>query len=211
MRNYRILLADDHTLIRQGLKKLIEEKSGLEVVGEAGDGLQVLDLLSHLEADLAILDISMPNMRGIETIFEIKRRHPSVSVMVLTMYKEREYLQQALFAGARGYLLKEDMKEELYLAIEKIRQGKYYVSPSLTRDLLDIFDETRTGPRKPGLTNREREILKLIAEGKSSSEIADTLSISIHTIGRHRANIKSKLSLSKTADLVRYALKEGYL
>jgi len=204
-------LADDHALIRQGIRKILEEKRGLEVVGEAGDGLQACDLLNRLNPDMVILDISMPNMRGVEAISEIKKTNSRVSILILTMHKTIEYLQQCLTAGAHGYLLKEDATGELFSAIEKIREGKRYVSPSLTKDLLDLWGKTSGGFQKRSLTTREREIIKLIAEGKSSNEIATVLSVSVHTVGRHRANIKAKLHLDKTADLVRYALEMGYI
>ncbi len=211
MATFRIVLTDDHTLIRSGLREVIEQKADLKVVGEAADGFQVLDLLKKLKADLVILDISMPNMRGIEAATKIKAMHPTVKILILTMHKDKEYLQQALSMGVDGYLLKEDPPAELFSAIEKIRRGKFYVSPSLTGDLLNIIEETRGGSNKSNLTNREIEILRLIARGKSSNEIAKDLLVSIHTVERHRANIKTKLNLKRTADLVRYAIEKGYI
>ena len=213
---YCIVLADDHVMIRQGLKKILSEIAALEVIGEAGNGLELLNLLNRLTPHLVILDISMPNLRGIEAIREIKGIHPDTKVLILTMHKDKEYLHQAISAGAEGYLLKEDADMELFSAIEKIRQGKIYVSPNLSEDLTDDWAQIRRGDRKPSsgleqLTVREREVLKLIAEGKSSREIADLLFISARTVERHRANMMEKLNMKKTADLVKYAIQKGYL
>lgn len=212
MDSYRIVLADDHVLFRQGLKGILEGKADLEVVGEAGDGLELLTLLNFnkLAPDLVILDISMPNLQGIEAIPEIKMTHPNVRILIVTMHKDKEYLYQALAAGADGYFLKKDADAELFAAIEKIRQGRIYVSAYLS-DLGDDWEQIRQGFRTPILTTREREVLKLIAEGKSNKQIADLLFISVHTVERHRANIMDKLNLKKTADLVKYAIQKGYI
>jgi DNA-binding NarL/FixJ family response regulator len=213
MGTYRIVVADDHTLFRQGLKGILEGAADLEVVGEAGDGLELLNLLNanQLDPHLVILDISMPNLRGIEAIREIKRIHPSVKILIVTMHKDKEYLLQSLAAGADGYFLKKDADTELFTAIEKIRNGKNYVSPQLSEELADDWEQIRIGFTKPLLTPRETEVLKLIAEGKSNKEIADLLFVSVHTVERHRANITQKLNLKKTADLVKYAIQKGYV
>lgn len=211
MGTYRILLADDHALFRQGLRSILEGKADLEVVGEAGDGLELLRQLNSnkLAPDLIILDISMPNLRGIEAIPEIRMIHPTVKVLIVTMHKDKEYLYQALSAGAEGYFLKKDADSELFVAMEKIRKGGIYVSPNLSESIGD-WEQIRQGFRKPILSTREREVLKLIAEGKSNKETAELLSISVHTVERHRANIMIKLNLKKTADLVKYAIEKGY-
>lgn len=216
MGRYRIVLADDHVLLRQGLKRILEKKANLEVVGEAGNGLELLNLLHKLKADMIILDISMPNLRGIEAIHEIKAIHPEMKILILTMHKDKEYLHQTISAGADGYLLKEDADTELFSAVETVRQGKIYVSPHLSNDLVDEWAKIRRGESKPvsendKLTTREKEILKLIAEGKSSKEIADLLFISVRTVEHHRANIMNKLNLKKTAELVKYALQKGFV
>lgn len=216
MKPYQIVLADDHVLLRQGLKRIVHGTADLEVVGEASDGLELLRLLNQLTPDMIILDISMPNLRGIEAVHEIKTLHPGVIVMILTMHKEKEYLYQAVSAGVDGYLLKEDADTELFSAIEKIRQGKFYLSPHLSEGLFDHLAQTRRGNGKPPfeppeLTTREREVLKMIAEGKSNKEVADLLFISVRTVEHHRANIMVKLNIKKTADLVKYALSKGYL
>jgi DNA-binding NarL/FixJ family response regulator len=216
MNPYRITLADDHVLLRQGLKRIIEESRELRVVGEAGDGLELLSLLNKTVPDMVVLDISMPNLRGIEAISEIKSRFPRVKTLILTMHRDKEYLYQAFSSGADGYLLKEDADLDLFAAIKKIRQGGVYVSPSLTQELVACWRLAGKGEDKPSftaecLTTREREVLKLVAEGKSSPQIASLLSISIRTVSQHRANIKNKLRLRKTADLVKYAVSQGYI
>jgi len=216
MGRYRIVLADDHVLLRTGLKSILEKTADMEVVGEASDGLELLSLLYKIKADMIILDISMPNLRGIEAIREIKAIHPELKTLILTMHKDKEYLHQSISAGADGYLLKEDADTELFSGIETIREGKIYVSPHLSSDLVDDWAKIRRGVARPvsepeRLTTREKEVLKLIAEGKSSKEIADLLSISVRTVEHHRANIMNKLNLKKTADLVKYALQKGYV
>jgi DNA-binding NarL/FixJ family response regulator len=213
MGTYRIVVADDHALFRQGLRSILSEAADLEVVGEAGDGLELLTLLNanQLDPHLVILDISMPNLRGIDAIREIKTVHPNVKILIVTMHKDKEYFLQSLAAGADGYFLKKDADTELFAAIEKIRKGKNYVSPHLSEELADDWEQIRTGFTKPLLTPRETEVLKLIAEGKSNKEIADLLFVSVHTVERHRANITQKLNLKKTADLVKYAIQKGYV
>ncbi len=212
---YRIVLADDHVLIRQGLKKILSEMADIEVIGEAGDGLELLKLLNRSMPHLVILDISMPNLRGIEAIHKIKTICPDVKVLILTMHKEREYLYQAILEGAHGYLLKEDATKELSSAIETIRRGRNYISPLLSGELTEGWVQTFRGKGLPfeleHLTTREREILKLIAAGRSNKEIAELLFISVRTVERHRANMMEKLNLKKTADLVKYAIQKGYL
>jgi len=213
MGKYHLVVADDHALFRQGLKRLIECSADLEFVGEAGDGFELLQLLKSINTapHLVILDISMPNLRGIEAIREIRIIVPKVKILIVTMHQDKEYLYQALTAGADGYFLKKDADAELFAAIEKIRNGKVYVSPHLSERLEDGWESIRKGLGKPVLTPRETEVLKLIAEGKANKEIADALYVSVHTVERHRANIMGKLNLKKTADLVRYAIQKGYL
>lgn len=216
METFRIVIVDDHTLVRQGLKRIIGEMADLEVIGEAGDGLELLKLLEKITPHMILLDISMPNLRGNEAIREIKALHPEVKILILSMHKEKEYLYQAISAGANGYFLKEDADTELFTAIETIRRGKVYISPLLSGDVADDWAQTYRGksklPYEPdNLTTREREVLKMIAEGKSSKTIADLLFISVRTVERHRANLMDKLSLKKTANLVKYAIHKGYI
>jgi len=213
MEPYRIVLADDHMLFRQGMKKIIDELPEIQVVGAANDGLEAIDLVKELLPDLAILDISIPKLSGIEVCREIRRLFPSVKILMLTMHKDREYLYQALSAGAQGYLLKEDSDEELFAAIGTIRKGAIYVTKALAGVVsTDISALFRGGERKlsRSLTGRERDVLKFISEGKSNSEVAEILRISIRTVETHRANIMNKLDLRNTAELVRYAIQNGF-
>ena len=210
MGDYRIVLADDHVLFRQGLKRMLEEMPNTEVVGEAGDGLDLIHLLDKVTPELVILDISMPNLRGIEAIREIKKIHPEAKILMLTMHQDKEYLYQTISAGADGYFLKKDADSEFFAAIEKIRQGRIYVSPYLSEGLSVDWEQIRRGIR-PILSAREVEVLKMIGEGRSNKEIADLLFISVHTVERHRANILEKLNLKGTADLVKYAIQKGYI
>jgi len=211
---YRIVLADDHVMFRQGIKNILEKDKGLAVIGEAGDGLKLLELLNKVTPDMIILDISMPNLRGIEATREIKMILPSVKVLILSMHKDKEYVYSAISAGAEGYLLKEDADTELFAAIEKIRQECRYISPLLFGELTDeLFQGHHKGqltPQDEPLTTREREVLKLIAEGISNKEIADLLFISVRTVEHHRANIMQKLNIRQTANLVKYAIRMGY-
>lgn len=212
---YRVILADDHVLVRRGLKLILEENSNLEIAAEVGDGLELLNVLQKINPDLIILDVSMPNLRGIEAIPEIRRIRPNAKVLMLTMHKEEDYLYQAISAGANGYLLKEDAEKELFSAIEHIKNGKIYISPGLADQSMQNWARLRRGEddsqHGESLTVREREILKLIAEGKSNKEIGDLLFISVRTVERHRANMMSKLSIRKTAELVQYALRKHYI
>jgi DNA-binding NarL/FixJ family response regulator len=216
MSSYRIALADDHVLVRQGFKRILDGVGDLEVVGEANDGMELLELLNRVTPDMVILDIFMPNLRGIEAIHEIKKIHPDIKVLILTMHKDKEYLYLSLSAGAKGYLLKEDADRELFSAIEKVRQGKTYISPYFSEEVVDDLVQVGKGGTKTifetdPLTPREREVLKLIAEGKSSKEIASLLFISVSTVNNHRASIMEKLSLNKATDLVKYAIRKGYV
>ena len=216
MAPYHLVLADDHVLFRQGLERILEKKGDLEVVGQAGDGLELLNLLKKLTPHMILLDISMPNLRGLEAIHEIKGINPNVKVLILTMHKDRDYLYQAIAAGAKGYLLKEDAEKELFSAIEKVRQGKIFVSPKLSEELVDDLANNHSRNHQPSfkpdpLTPREKEVLKMIAEGKTGKEIADLLSISVRTAEHHRANLMAKLNLKKSADLIKYAIQKGYV
>ena len=210
---YKIVLAEDHVLVREGIKKIIEALPGLHIVGEVGDGLELLELLKGLAVDMVILDISMPSLPGIEATREIKKAYPDVKVLILTMHKKKEYLDNAIAAGVDGYLLKEDAPKELLNAIEKIRQGMIYVSPLLSSDLATLYVQSRRQALDEPLdllSPREIEIITLIAEGKSSKEIASILFLSFRTIQNHRTKIMKKLNLKKNTDLVRYAIRKGY-
>jgi DNA-binding NarL/FixJ family response regulator len=210
MNTYRLVLADDHVLFREGVKKILEERSDLVIVGEVSDGIELLDLLKRITANLILLDISMPNLRGIDVIPEIKRTQPDIKTLILTMFNVREYVYEAISRGADGYFLKGDTGSELLSAIENIKRGKTYVSPYFSEQLAINWEEVRRGVQRPALTPREREILKLIAEGKSNKEIAETLFISIFTVKRHRSNIKNKMNLKNVSELLKYAIQKAY-
>jgi len=213
LKPYRIVLADDHKMFRLGVKKIIDEIDDLEITGEVDDGLQLLALLKKSAPQMVILDISMPNLRGIEATREVKMIDPAVKILILTMHKNKEYLYHCFSAGAEGYLLKEDTDTELFSAIETIRRGGIYISPILSMEVADDLSKIYTGTQRPPLerlTIREREVIKLIAEGKSRKEIAELLYISVHTVGHHRANIMKKLKFKKNTDLVKYAIRKGY-
>lgn len=213
---FQILLADDHVMFRRGVRRIIQGMEDVEVVGEAGDGLELLELLKKTDPHLVILDISMPNLRGLEATREIKALKPGIKILVLTMHKDKEYLYHAFSAGAEGYLLKEDADTELFSAIKTLRQGGTYISPLLSPQLTDLLmEKSRSGgsqSKSPGelLTDRERMILKLIAESKSSKEIGGLLFISDRTVQHHRANIMKKLNINRSVDLIKYAIQKGY-
>lgn len=203
-------------MFRQGVRRILEGAPDLEVVGEADDGLALLALLEQWTPHLVVLDIAMPQMRGLEAIPEIKAMHPLLKVLMLTMHKERAYLRKAMAAGANGYLLKEDAESDLFGAIDKVRQGAAYVSPRLSDALVPVEaeecqgDQAATSEVGP-LTLRESQVLKLLAEGKSSREIAGLLGLSSRTVEHHRANMMAKLGVKGVVDLVKYAIAEGYL
>ncbi|MHC1742359.1 MAG: response regulator [Syntrophobacteraceae bacterium] len=216
---HRIILADDHQMMRQGVKRIIEARPNLKVIAEAGDGLELLRLLMDVVPDLVIVDIAMPNLRGIEAAREIKSSYPDTKILILTMHKDQEFLRQAIAAGADGYLLKEDADIELYSAIDTISRGGHYISPILSGTVTDGFlhlvrephRRDQHTPQAQTLTTRESEILQLIAEGNSSMQIARLLGISVRTAENHRSHIMRKLGLRKNIHLVRYAIRRGYL
>jgi len=205
---YTIILADDHAMLREGIRKIIERIEDALITGEANDGLELLELLKKSSPKLIILDISMPNLRGLEAIREIKKTYPQVKVLVLTMHKKKEFLRQALRDGADGFLLKEDAGSELIRAVQTVRNGGKYLSPLLSGVLTSLAVEEE---ETEVLTMREREVLKLLAEGKKTKEIAVALYISPHTVRRHRSNIMEKLNIQNMADIVKYAISQSYI
>ncbi len=209
---YRIVVADDHVVVRQGMKRIIEEMPGLEVSGEVGDGSQLMELLDGVCPDMILLDITMPNLNGFEATREIRKRWPVIKVLILTMHRRRDYMQHAFSAGAHGYLLKEDSDLELYSAIDTIKNGGIYVTQQLMGELTqDVSNLYHTANQTTDmLTSRERDVLKLVAEGKSSKEVAEILCISVRTVENHRANMMKKLNMNKTAQLINYAIQKGY-
>ena len=213
MNDYTIILADDHAMMRDGIRRLIESMAGLAIIGEAGDGLQLLRLLKKKTPHMVILDISMPGLRGIEAAHEIHSLYPDIHILILSMHKSEEFLSMALAAGVKGYLLKEDSGNELLSAIDQIRNGQTYLSMKLANQFPSAIISICRGNHKPAidpLTPRERQVLQMIAEGNTDRQISATLCISIRTVHRHHANIRSKLELKHTADLVRYAISQGY-
>lgn len=208
---YRIFLADDHTLIRQGLRRILEENHGYRVIGETGDGMQIVPLVKKLEPDAIILDISMPNLRGIEAISKIRGVDKKIKILVLTMHRNEDYVYECLVSGAHGYILKEDADSELVAAMEAIRRDNIFVSSSFAEEVIREFvgKKRETQKKKPRqvLTNREQEVLRLIAEGMPNKEVAKELSISVRTVEHHRLNIMRKLDVSNVAGLIKYAVK----
>lgn len=212
MASYRILIADDHPLFRQGIRSLIEKDSDIEVVGEAGDGLALLEMVKKIPANLVIMDIAMPRLQGLDAAREVKRISPQTGVLILTMHNSKQYLYHAMSVGADGYLLKEDAHDDLVTAIRTIQRGKFYVSPLVADQVTDILVQHSRGEYQAEnpLSSREREVLKLVAEGKSSREIAEVLFISTMTVQNHRANIKRKLKLRRNSEIIKYAMDKGY-
>jgi DNA-binding NarL/FixJ family response regulator len=194
-------------MFREGIRKIIERIEETVIIGEVNDGLELLELLKKSCPNLVVLDISMPNLRGLEAIREIKKYYPQVKVLVLTMHRKKEFIRQALADGADGFLLKEDPSGELIRAVQALKKGEKYLSRLISDDLIKLtleFDQNDT------LTSREREVLILLAEGKKSQEIANALFISVNTVRRHRYNIMEKLNINNLADLVKYAISQNY-
>lgn len=214
MMPYRVILADDHAMFRGGVKRMLERIPGIEIVGEAVDGLELLRLLEDVPADLVLLDLSMPNLGGIEAARLVSKAAPSVKILILTMHKSKEYFYYSMSAGASGYLLKQDADEELVAAIEKIRGGEAYISPLLSEELLDdvaTLSRGGVGVLPAELSAREKEVLVMIARGRTSREIAGELHLSVRTVEHHRANIMKKTKMKNIADLVRFAFRQGFV
>ncbi len=215
MPNTTILLGDDHRLVRQGLRKILEAQPGWQVVAESGDGRQAVREALSLHPDVAILDISMPLLNGIEATRQIVRRLPDVHVLILSMHSDEAYITQALQAGATGYLLKDSADTELIDAVSAVSGGKSFFSPAVARVMLDDYvrrlAEKGIADRYESLSEREREIFQLIAEGYSNKETADVLSVSPSTVETHRAHILEKLDVHNTAELVLYAVRRGVI
>ena len=206
----RVLLADDHALVRAGLRKLLESLSGVAVVGEAGDGREALALVASKNPDLVLLDITMPGLNGLEAAERIAREHPATRVILLSMHASEEHVLRALRAGASGYLPKDAALGELELAINAVRKGETYLSPAVSRHVSDYVRRTgATAEPRESLTPRQREILQLIAEGQSTKRIAATLGVSVKTVETHRSQLMEKLDIHDVAGLVRYAIRIG--
>src|SRR5579859_4540034 len=214
-RKIRVVLADDHTILRAGLRMMLNAQPDIEVVGEASDGRQALAEAQRLQPDVVLMDITMPEMNGIEATRQIKRALESTRVLILTMHENEEYLFQVLRAGASGYILKEAADTELISAIRVVYAGRFYMSPSAQTMMVgDYLLRVRSGEERDSysaLTEREREILKLVAEGLTNNQIAERLFISPKTVDTHRTHIMDKLNLHSRAELVKYAMRRGLL
>jgi len=209
----RILLADDHTMVRQGLRKVLEERPEWQVVAEAGDGHEAVRLAELHKPNVAVLDVAMPLLNGIEATRRIAKRVPHTRILVLSMYSDEAYVTQMMKAGATGYLLKDSAGVDLLEAVQAVAQGKSYFSPAVARLMLDDYARQRgtDDDRYESLSDREREIFQLIAEGKANKEIAALLFISLSTVETHRARVMEKLDLHSAAEIVLYAVRRGVI
>jgi DNA-binding NarL/FixJ family response regulator len=203
----KVLLADDHRLVRAGLRALLDASPGLEVIGEATDGEEAWRMIQQLAPDAALLDIAMPKLSGLAVLQNVKAAQLSTRVLLLSMYDNDEYVTEAVRAGASGYLIKDAAVEELGLALEALRRGDIYLSPAISRKLAQAF--SAGGKPSPGLTARQTQVLRLIALGRSSKEVARDLDLSIKTVETHRTQIMDRLEIRDLAGLVRYAVRTG--
>jgi DNA-binding NarL/FixJ family response regulator len=207
----RILLADDHALVRAGIRSLLEKIPGVEVAGEASNGREAIELIRGKRPDLVLMDIAMKELGGLEALPRITKNFPSVKVIILSAHANEEYVIRALRSGAAGYMLKDAATLELELAINSVTQGKTYLSPSISRTVIDSYLERVGSLSSPieQLTARQREILQLIAEGKNTKEIASTLEVSVKTVEAHRLQLMARLDIHDVPGLVRYAIRSG--
>jgi DNA-binding NarL/FixJ family response regulator len=204
----KVLLADDHTIVRQGLKLILSSRPDLEVVGEAANGREVLELAEKLKPDVILMDVAMPELNGIEATRRLNQISPRTKVLALSMHKEAVYVREILKAGARGYILKDAIDTELVNAIQSVARGDGYISPAISGALLSDYRQNLTDPLDL-LSTREREVLQLIAEGKTNKEVATRLNLSVYTVDSHRGKIMEKLNLHSAGELVRFAVKNG--
>ncbi|HHX38871.1 MAG TPA: response regulator transcription factor [Armatimonadetes bacterium] len=212
----RLLLADDHAVLRSGLRLLLSEQPDMEVVGEAADGEEAIEKTRELNPDILLLDITMPGIGGLDALDRIKKECPQVRIVVLTMHDDESYMERVMASGGSGYVLKKAADTELISAIRAVHQGGVYLHPSMTRALVNQLQrrsaaEERQSRLESKLSEREREVLKLIAEGYTNKEIADMIFLSVKTVETHKAHIMDKLELRSRAELVRYALDNGLL
>lgn len=203
----RIVLADDHVLVRQGLKSLLEREK-FQVIAEASDGQEVIRLAETLCPDIAVIDISMPTLNGIDAARELARSSPKTKTILLTQHEEEQYIHEALQAGVRGYVLKNQAASDLVHAIQQVSRGGFYLSPGVSQAVVEAYRSRSERPSDP-LSGRERQVLQLIAEGKSTKDVASLLGISVKTAESHRSRLMQKLDIHETASLVRYAVRRG--
>ena len=209
----KIILADDHVLIRHGIKNLLSQSGEFEVVGEASNGEELIVMLDDHPAELVILDISMPKIGGLEAIAMVRERRPAMKILIFTMHKSKQYFYHAMMAGADGYLVKDDSEEDLLRAIRRIQEGRTYISPFLAEDFADdVINVYRRDKKSPfqELTKREREILQLVVDGYTSRQIADSLMLSPRTIDHHRSSLLRKFNMNNSVDLVNFAVRNGF-
>ncbi|WP_321472328.1 response regulator transcription factor [uncultured Paludibaculum sp.] len=211
----RIILADDHAVMRRGLRLVLEEQKDFQVIGEASDGREAVALVEGLKPDLVVLDITMPNMNGIEAARQISEKQSGVAIVVLSMHSDEGYVLRALKAGARGYLLKESPESDFILAIRSVSQGKAFFSPAVSRLLVEDYvrqlQDKDIEDSYELLTQRERELLQLVAEGKSNKDVANMLNLSLYTVETHRGNLMEKLNLHSVPELILYAVRKGVI
>lgn len=215
MKKLRILLADDHTVMRTGLRALLERQPNLEIVGETENGRDTIQLTASLRPDVVVMDVGMPVLNGIEATKRIVAEHPTTAVVILSMHADESYVMRALKAGARGYLLKDSAPADLLAAIQAVTQNKSFFSPKVSRilseDYVRVLKQKGAVDSYDLLTSREREILQLLAEGKANKEVASALSISPYTVETHRSHILEKLNLHNPAELILYAVRKGII
>lgn len=208
----RVLLADDHGIVRKGLRFLLESEAGMEVVGEASDGREAVKLVDELKPAVVVMDIAMPQLNGIEATAQIVKRNAKVGVIILSMHSDETYLLQALSAGAKGYLLKDAAEADLVRAIQSVSQGKPFFSPAIAKTLLEDYmrylQQRNLQDSYDLLTDREKEVLQLLAQGKSNKEVATILNLSVYTVETHRTHLMQKLNLHNTAEIVLYAVRK---
>jgi DNA-binding NarL/FixJ family response regulator len=205
----KVLVADDHAVVRRGLLQILEEAPDMVTAGEAGSGREVLRAIREQHYDVLVLDIAMPQGDGLDVLRQLQTLKPDLPVLILSMYPERQYALRALMAGAAGYMTKESAPDELTAAIRQVAQGKRYITPSLAETLADRLAEPTKGELHESLSNREFQVMRLLATGRTISDIAQELSLSTKTISTYRARILEKLKLESTADIIRYAIERG--
>jgi len=216
MQKITVILADDHTVVRQGLRALLDAEEDMQVVGEADNGRQAVQIAQRLRPDVVVMDIGMPSLNGLEATRQITKESPGSKVLILSSYSDEEYVQQLTEAGATGYLIKQTASQDLVMAIREVKKGNAFFSPAISKRLLDHYQQAfvRGEPVKKGrsrLTSREMEVLQLIAEGHANKQIADKLFISIKTVEKHRQQLMDKLEIHDVAGLTRYAIRKGII